>query len=288
MIAVTGANGKLGKQVIMKLLSFYPAEKIVGLARNPQDAGDLIKLGVQIKQADYDKPETVSAALFGIKKLLLISAVIPSERFRQHKAVIDAAHQAGVNLIAYTSQLRADTSSFSLAKSHRETESYIKKSGMAYTILRNGWYIENHTDNLNKAVQHGVLLGSSGKGRFSSASREEYAEAAAVVLSQDGHIGKVYELAGSDAYTMSELADQVSELIGKKIDYLNLSYHDLKQVLLSVNIPEMIADVVIEADKLSQEGELFSDSNDLSILLGRKTLPIQQVIINEIKQKRLG
>ncbi|WP_267371391.1 MULTISPECIES: SDR family oxidoreductase [unclassified Pantoea] len=216
MIAVTGANGKLGKQVIMKLLSFYPAEKIVGLARNPQDAGDLIKLGVQIKQADYDKPETVSVALFGIKKLLLISAVIPSERFRQHKSVIDAARQAGVSLIAYTSQLRADTSSFSLAKSHRETESYIKKSGMAYTILRNGWYIENHTDNLNKAVQHGVLLGSSGKGRFSSASREEYAEAAAVVLSQDGHIGKVYELAGSDAYTMSELADQVSELIGKK------------------------------------------------------------------------
>jgi len=171
MIAVTGANGKLGKQVIMKLLSFYPAEKIVGLARNPQDAGDLIKLGVQIKQADYDKPETVSAALFGIKKLLLISAVIPSERFRQHKSVIDAARQAGVSLIAYTSQLRADTSAFSLAKSHRETESYIKQSGMVYTILRNGWYIENHTENLNKALQHGVLLGSSGKGRFSSATR---------------------------------------------------------------------------------------------------------------------
>ncbi|WP_058957639.1 SDR family oxidoreductase [uncultured Pantoea sp.] len=286
MIAVTGANGKLGKQVIMKLLSFYPAEKIVGLARNPQDAGDLIKLGVQIKQADYDKPETVSAALFGIKKLLLISAVIPSERFRQHKSVIDAARQAGVSLIAYTSQLRADTSAFSLAKSHRETESYIKQSGMVYTILRNGWYIENHTENLNKALQHGVLLGSSGKGRFSSATRGDYAEAAAVVLTQAGHSGKVYELAGSDSYSMPELASQLSELSGKKIDYLNLSYYDLKQVLLSVNIPEMIADVVIEADKLSQEGELFSDSNDLSILLGRKTLSIQQVIINEIKQRQ--
>jgi len=286
MIAVTGANGKLGKQVIMNLLSFYPAEKIVGLARNPQDAGDLIKLGVQIKQADYDKPETVSAALFGIKKLLLISAVIPSERFRQHKSVIDAARQAGVSLIAYTSQLRADTSAFSLAKSHRETESYIKQSGMVYTILRNGWYIENHTENLNKALQHGVLLGSSGKGRFSSATRGDYAEAAAVVLTQAGHSGKVYELAGSDSYSMPELASQLSELSGKKIDYLNLSYYDLKQVLLSVNIPEMIADVVIEADKLSQEGELFSDSNDLSILLGRKTLSIQQVIINEIKQRQ--
>jgi len=288
MIAVTGANGKLGKQVIMKLLSFYPAEKIVGLARNPQDAGDLIKLGIQIKQADYDKPETVSAALFGIKKLLLISAVIPSERFRQHKSVIDAARQAGVSLIAYTSQLRADTSAFSLAKSHRETESYIKQSGMVYTILRNGWYIENHTENLNKALQHGVLLGSSGKGRFSSATRGDYAEAAAVILTQAGHSGKVYELVGSDAYTMSELASQLSELSGKKIDYLNLSYYDLKQVLLSVNIPEMIADVVIEADKLSQLDELYSDSNDLSILLGRKTLSIQQVIINEIKQKRPG
>lgn len=283
MIAVTGANGNLGKQVIMKLLSFYPAEKIVGLARNPQDAGDLVELGIQIKQADYDKPETLSAALFGIEKLLLISAVIPSERFRQHKAVIDAARQADVSLIVYTSQLRADTSALSLAKSHRETESYIKQSGMVYTILRNGWYIENHTENLNKAVKHGVLLGSSGKGRFSSASREDYAEAAAVVLSQEGHFGKVYELAGSNAYSMPELADQLSELCGKKIDYLNLSYYDLKQVLLSVNIPEMIADVIVEADKLSQDGELFSDSNDLSNLIGRKTLSIHQAIINGIK-----
>lgn len=157
---------------------------------------------------------------------------------------------------------------------------------MVYTILRNGWYIENHTENLNKALQHGVLLGSSGKGRFSSATRGDYAEAAAVVLTQAGHSGKVYELAGSDSYSMPELASQLSELSGKKIDYLNLSYYDLKQVLLSVNIPEMIADVVIEADKLSQEGELFSDSNDLSILLGRKTLSIQQVIINEIKQRQ--
>ncbi|UYK96280.1 SDR family oxidoreductase [Pantoea stewartii] len=284
MIAVTGVTGKLGRQVIMKLLSFYPAEKIVGLARNPQDAGDLIELGVQIKQADYDKPETVLAALSGIEKLLLISAVIPSERLRQHQAVIDAARQAGVRLIAYTSQLRADTSALSLAKSHRETESYIKQSGIAYTILRNGWYIENHTDNLNKALQHGVILGSSGEGRFSSASREDYAEAAAVVLSEDGHSGKVYELAGSNAYSMPELADELSELCGKKIDYLNLSYYDLKQVLLSVHIPEMIADVVIEADKLSQEGELYSDSNDLSILIGRKTVSVHQAIINEMSK----
>ncbi|WP_336717748.1 SDR family oxidoreductase [Pantoea ananatis] len=285
MIAVTGATGNLGKQVIMKLLNFYPVEKIVGLARNPQDAVELMKLGIKIKQADYDKPETLSAALLGIEKLLLISAVIPAERFRQHQTVIDSARLAGVNLIAYTSQLRADTSALSLAKSHRETENYIKQSGMAYTILRNGWYIENHTENLYKAVQHGVLLGSSGKGRFSSASRRDYAEAAALVLSQDGHSGKIYELAGSYSYSMPELADKLSELSGKRIDYLNLSYYDLKQVLLSVNIPEMIADVVIEADKLSQEGELFSDSNDLSNLIGRKTLPVHQAIINGMQKK---
>ncbi|MDI6539634.1 SDR family oxidoreductase [Pantoea ananatis] len=285
MIAVTGATGNLGKQVIMKLLNFYPVEKIVGLARNPQDAVELMKLGIKIKQADYDKPETLSAALLGIEKLLLISAVIPAERFRQHQTVIDSARLAGVNLIAYTSQLRADTSALSLAKSHRETENYIKQSGMAYTILRNGWYIENHTENLYKAVQHGVLLGSSGKGRFSSASRRDYAEAAALVLSQDGHSGKIYELAGSYSYSMPELADKLSELSGKRIDYLNLSYYDLKQVLLSVNIPEMIADVVIEADKLSQKGELFSDSNDLSNLIGRKTLPVHQAIINGMQKK---
>lgn len=238
-----------------------------------------------MREADYDKPETLLAALSGVEKLLLISAVVPSERLRQHQAVIDAAQQAGVTLMAYTSQLRADTSRLSLAKSHRETESYIKQSGMAYTILRNGWYIENHTENLYKALQHGVLLGSSGKGRFSAASREDYAEAAAVVLSQEGHVGKIYELAGDESYCMADLAHKLSELSGKKIDYLNLSSYDLKQVLLSVNIPEMIADVVIEADKQSQEGELFSDCKDLSALIGRKTLPVHQAVVNGMQKK---
>lgn len=154
--------------------------------RDPQKSVDLRDLGVEVRNADYDRPETLLDAFTGIEKLLLISAVVPGERFRQHKAVIDAAKQAGVELVGYTSVLRADTSTMLLAAEHKRTEDYLKETGLTFVFLRNGWYLENHTGGLAATLVHGSIMGCSGHGRFASASRSDYAEAAITVLTERG------------------------------------------------------------------------------------------------------
>lgn len=206
MIAITGASGKLGQLVVKELLQTIPAAQIVAAVRSPQKADDLRALGVQVREADYDRPETLTEAFRDVEKVLLISGVEPEGRVRQHKAVIDAAKQTGVKSVAYTSILRAATSSLILANSHKETEEYLKNSGLEFVLLRNGWYLENHTEALAPALAHGAVIGSSGQGRFASAARADYATAAAMVLTQPGHANKTYELAGDQSYSMSEFA----------------------------------------------------------------------------------
>jgi NAD(P)H dehydrogenase (quinone) len=278
MIGITGANGKLGRLVIEGLLKIVPATQIVATVRNPVKASGLRALGVQVREGDYDRPETLQEAFNGVEKLLLISAVQPGDRFRQHRAAIDAAKRAGVKLIAYTSLLQANTSTLFLAREHLQTEQYLKSSGMDLVLLRNGWYVENHTEALASALSHSVIVGSAGQGRFASASRADYAGAAVMVLTQPDHAGKTYELAGDHAYSMSELAEEVSKHAGRKIAYNNLPPSEYESMLLGLGLPKMVFDVVLDADAKSSKGELNSASDDLSILLGRKTTPLAHSI----------
>lgn len=278
MIAITGANGNLGQLVVKGLLQGNPATRIVAAVRNPEKANDLRALGVQVREADYDRPETLVKAFKGVEKLLLISAVQPGERLRQHKAVIDAAKRAGVKLIAYTSMLRADTSSLILAGEHRETEAYLKRSGIAFVLLRNGWYLENATGALAPALAQGAIIGSAGQGRFASASRADYAGAAITVLTQPGHANKTYELAGDHAFSMYEFAEEVSRQAGRAIVYNNLPPAEYEAALLGFGLPKIIVDVVVDADVKSSKGELDSTSRDLSELLGRNTTPFSDAI----------
>jgi NAD(P)H dehydrogenase (quinone) len=277
-IAVTGANGNLGQLVVHGLLKHVPADRIVATVRNPEKAEALHALGVHVREADYDRPDTLVEAFEGVEKVLLISAVVPGERLRQHKAVIDAAKMAGMERVAYTSILRADTSSLILAAEHKATEEYLKSSGLEYTLLRNGWYLENNTGALGAALTHGAIIGSAGAGRFASASRADYASAAVAVLTQDGHIGKTYELAGDDAFSMSEFAEEVSKQVGRPIAYNNLSPSDYEAALLGFGLPKIVVDVVVDADLKSQKGELDSSSRDLSILIGRSTTRLAAAI----------
>jgi NAD(P)H dehydrogenase (quinone) len=278
MIAITGANGKLGQLVVKGLLQVVPATQIVAAVRNPQKADGLRALGVQVREADYDRPETLAEAFKGVEKLLLISAVEPGERFRQHRAVIDAAKQTGVRLIAYTSLLRADTSGLILAAEHKQTEEYMKSSGVDFVLLRNGWYLENHTEALAPALANAAINGSAGQGRFASASRADYAGAAVTVLTQPGHANRTYELAGDHSYSMAELAEKVSKQAGRQIVYNDLPQSDYEAALLSFGLPRMIVDVVIDADVKSTQGALDSASRDLSRLLGRNTTPLSDAI----------
>jgi NAD(P)H dehydrogenase (quinone) len=278
MIAITGANGNLGQVAVRGLLKHLPANQVIAAVRDPLKVPELRALGVQVRRADYDDPETLAEAFAGVESVLLISAVVPGQRLRQHASVIDAAKHAGVKLIAYTSMLRADTSSLKLAAEHKATEAYLTASGMDFVLLRNGWYLENHTGALAPALAQGMIIGSAGGGRFASASREDYAEAAVAVLTQPGHVNKIYELAGDHAFSMSEFADEVSRLAGRPVVYKNLPATDYKTTLLGLGLPEMIVDVVVDADVKSAKGELDSSSRDLSRLLGRKTTHFSDAI----------
>ena len=283
MIAVTGANGHLGKLVIQGLLRDNKADQIVAAVRTPSKAGGLSELGVAVREADYDLPETLISMFQGVDKVLLISAVEPGRRLRQHTAVIDAAKKTGVTLLAYTSILRADTSTLSLAKEHEQTETVLKSSGLQYVLLRNGWYLENHTAAIPSALQHGALIGSSNNGRFASASRADYADAAVKVLVEEGHDGKTYELAGDESFDMEQFATELSRQAGRDVPYNNLSAEGYRGVLLGLGLPQMLVDVVVDADSKAQDGELDSTSKDLSQLIGRPTTTLPQAVSAVLK-----
>jgi NAD(P)H dehydrogenase (quinone) len=282
MIAVTGATGQLGRLVIDALLKTVPAAQIVAAVRNTAKAQDLAALGVQVREADYTKPATLVAAFDGVNQLLLVSSSEVGQRVAQHRAVIDAAKTAGVTLIAYTSLLYADTSPLALAAEHKETEALLAASGIPAVVLRNGWYTENHTASLAPALAHGVVLGSAGQGRFSTAAREDYAQAAAVVLTTDGHAGKTYELAGDTAYTLEELAQAFATASGKAVAYQDLPEADFTAALVQVGLPQGFAAILADSDIGAAKGALFNDARQLSTLIGRPTTPLATVVVDAL------
>ncbi|MBS0371715.1 MAG: SDR family oxidoreductase [Proteobacteria bacterium] len=278
MIVVTGASGQLGRLVIENLLQTVPAAQIVAAVRTPAKVADLAARGVQVREADYNRPETLDAAFAGADKLLLISSSEVGSRLPQHRAVIDAAKRAKVGLIAYTSLLRADTTPLPLGAEHRATEQLIAEAGLPAVILRNGWYTENYLASIPPALQYGVVLGSAGEGRIASAARADYAAAAAAVLTRDGQAGKVYELAGDESYTLAELAAEIARQSGKAVAYQNLPEADFKAALLGAGLPEGLAALLAESDIGASKGGLFDDSHQLSQLIGRPTAGLAALV----------
>ncbi|MDJ0088047.1 SDR family oxidoreductase [Pantoea allii] len=278
MIAVTGATGQLGRLVIEALRKKIAADHIVATVRSPAKAGDLAALGVVVREADYNKPETLAAAFKGVDKVLLISGSEVGQREAQHRAVIDAAKAAGVKFIAYTSLLHTDTSPLSLGIEHRATEAMLAASGMPYALLRNGWYTENYAASIAPALAHHVFLGAAGEGRISSAARQDYAEAAAEVMVRDDQAGKVYELAGDNSYTLAEFAAEISAQSGEKVDYVNLPQAEFAAALKAAGLPAPLADLLADSDVGVAQGGLFDDSRTLSQLIGRPTTAYQDVI----------
>ncbi|WP_318376725.1 SDR family oxidoreductase [Enterobacter sp.] len=274
MIAITGATGQLGQLAVAALQKTVPASQIVAIVRNPAKADALAQQGVVVRQADYGDEAALTRALEGVEKLLLISSSEVGQRTAQHRNVINAAKAAGVSFIAYTSLLHADTSPLGLAAEHIETEKLLAASGIPYALLRNGWYSENYLASAPPALAHGVFIGAAGDGKIASATREDYAAAAAKVVSEDGHAGKVYELAGDQAWTLSELAAELSAQSGKNVVYQNLSEADFAAALRSVGLPDAFASLLADSDTGASKGGLFDDSHTLSKLIGRPTTPI--------------
>ncbi|RSV40091.1 SDR family NAD(P)-dependent oxidoreductase [Sphingomonas sp. ABOLE] len=276
MYAVTGASGQLGRLVIESLLGKVAPSEIVALARTPERVADLAAKGVTVRAFDYDAAETLAPGLAGVTRLLLISGNAIGSRVPQHKAVIDAAKTAGVQLIAYTSLLRAQTSPMQMAVEHKATEELLAASGVPAALLRNGWYTENYLMSAGPAIAHGVLIGSAGEGLVSGAGRADYAEAAAVVLAR-GQAG-IFELAGDSGFTHAELAAALAEASGKPVAYQDVPEADYAKALEGAGLPGPFAAILADSDARVADGALFDESKTLSGLIGRPTTPWRETI----------
>ncbi|WP_424926450.1 SDR family oxidoreductase [Amaricoccus tamworthensis] len=274
-IAITGATGQLGRLVVANLKTAENSEDVVALVR---DTGKAADLGVEARRFDYDAPETLAPALAGVETLLLISGSEVGRRGPQHRAVIDAAKAAGVEHIVYTSLLRADTNTLGLAAEHAETEEALAASGIAHTILRNGWYTENYTGGLASAVEHKALIGAVQDGRISAATRADYAAAAAMVLLNTELRGRTYELSGDESFTLTDLAAALSKEVGETIPYVDMPKDDYCAALVKAGLPEGLAEFLAHCDEEAAKGALFDEGNELSRLIGRPTTPLAEAV----------
>lgn len=286
MIAVTGATGHLGRLVITSLLRSTPASSLIAIVRNPGKAADLAAKGVQVRQADYNDRAALDKALSGVNQLLLISSSEVGQRSVQHSNVVAAAVSQKVKLIVYTSLLHADTSPLTLAPEHLETEAQVKATGIPYVILRNGWYTENYTASLPSALAHGVVLGSAGNGRVSSATRADYADAAAKAVTGKSETNRTYELAGDEAYTLAELAAEISRQTGKTIPYKDLPPAEYTAILRQAGLPDWLCEGFPAWDQAVSTGALYDASRELSRLIGRPTTPLSVAVKDALAQSK--
>jgi len=274
-ILITGATGQLGRLTIDSLLTRgADPQTIIAGARDVSKAADLADRGIRVVALDYDDTASVSAALAGVDSVLLISGSEVGRRTPQHKAVIDAAKAAGVSKLVYTSAPKATTSDLILAPEHKATEELIAASGVPAVILRNNWYTENYAGSAAQAAETGVLAASVGEGRVASASRRDFADAAAVVLLEDGHIGEVYELAGDAAWDFSELAAAIGEVAGRPVEYRALSTDEHTAQLAAAGLDEGTIGFVTGLDAGIRGGALADTDGTLARLIGRPTTPL--------------
>ncbi|HEX3752147.1 MAG TPA: SDR family oxidoreductase [Streptosporangiaceae bacterium] len=276
-IAVTGATGQFGRHAIESLLDRgVPADQIVAIGRDQAKLDQLLDLGVTVRRADYGDPASLRAAFAGVDRLLFVSGSEVGQRIPQHQAVVDAALEAGVGLVAYTSAPKADTSDMVLAEEHRVTERALIASGVPYVFLRNGWYIENYTDRLPVFLEHG-LIGAAGDGLISVATRADLAEAAAAALTGDGHQGRVYEL-GGQSFTLAVLAAEIARQSGRDVRYTDLPEDAYAKALEDAGLPAPAPAMLADSDRAASQGALYVEGNDLEQLLGRPVTPWPEVV----------
>jgi NAD(P)H dehydrogenase (quinone) len=274
-LLVTGANGRLGRLVIDHLLSLVPPARIVATVRHEQTAASLQRRGIEVRIADYTNPDTLDTAFAGIDRLLLISSNAREHRVAQHHHVIAAALRNHVRLLAYTSVLHADRSPLGLAQDHRETEAILRASPLQWVVLRNGWYTENYTAAVPASLAHGMLAGCASDGRIASAARADYAAAAAAILASDAdHSGSIFELAGDDAYTLTDFAGEITRQSHRPVAYVNMSQDDYRARLLAAGFPPPVAALIADSDAAAARGALYDDRRQLRALIGRPTTPM--------------
>ncbi|MFF1919167.1 SDR family oxidoreductase [Streptomyces sp. NPDC058221] len=277
-IVVTGATGALGRLVVEQLLTTVPASDIAAVVRDKEKAAGLAARGVELRIADYSRPETLTGAFRSGDRVLLISGNEVGSRVPQHTAVIEAARAAGVAQLAYTGILGGPDADVVLADEHKATEQLILDSGLPYTFLRNGWYTENYTENLAPVLEHGAVVANAGDGRIASATRADYAAAAAAVLTGEGHLGKAYELGGDVAWSLAEYAAEVAKASGREIVHNDVPAAVHQEILVGAGLPEGFAAILVDVDEGVRRGLLAGTSGDLARLIGRPTTPLAETV----------
>ncbi|MFD0048112.1 SDR family oxidoreductase [Actinomycetes bacterium NPDC127524] len=284
-ILVTGATGKLGSKVVESLLKSIPASDLAVSVRNPEKAEGLRARGVEIRQGDFDRPETLDKAFSGIDRLLLISADGDNEtRIHQHTNAVKAAERAGVKFIAYTSIANATESKNLMAPPHVATEAAIIKTGIPYSFLRNNWYLENEIGSIQGAMAGAPWVTSAGEGKVGWALQQDYADAAAAVLVGDGHENTVYELSGP-LLTQEEMVSALSKVLDKEIPVQQVSDEKYAEIMKGLGLPDFVIPIVVGIQESIRNGSLDVESNDFEKVLGRPVTPINEALTQLVHAK---
>ncbi|WP_417898137.1 SDR family oxidoreductase [Bacillus haimaensis] len=283
-LLVTGATGKLGSKVVEALLETVPADQLAVSVRNPEKAEGLRARGVEVRQGDFDQPETLDAAFAGIDRLLIISADGDNEaRIRQHTNAVAAAERAQVKFIAYTSIGNARDSKMFLAPPHQAAEEAILKTGIPYSFLRNNWYLENEIPSIQGVMAGAPWVTSAGTGKIGWALQQEYAEAAAIVLAGNGHENTVYELSGK-LLTQEEFAAALGTVLGKEVAVQQVDDETYAEIMKGAGVPEFLLPFLVAIQQGIREGELEVESNDFEKLLGRPATPVNEALSQLVNQ----
>lgn len=272
--AITGVTGHCGQNAIKELVKLIPATDVVALARNTKKAETMVPAGVEVRSGDYTDESGLENSLKGIDKLLFISSQPggPVARLTQHQNVIEAAKNAGVKYIAYTSFPHVDTATAPLASDHKQTEQMIKDSGMKYSFLRNNWYLENEAASLKGAAEGQDFVYSAGDGKAGWALESEYSEAAAKVLATD-NAKSIYEFAGASR-TYQDLANAIDA----DFKISSLSASEYQQVLTAAGLDEGTVGIIISIQDLIKDGNLAEQTTDLADVLGRPLTPLTEAV----------
>lgn len=279
MIIVTGATGHYGKAAIDFLLKKLQPGEVAALVRDPKKAEYLAEKKISVRRGDYNDYDSLVTAFERVEKVLFVSSSDLEDRVGQHRNVINAAKQAGVQHIVYTSSpQKTEEPYFRPGLDHKETEKLLQDSGIAYTILRNSFYFETLPMMIGDALQTGKIFYPAGDGELSDASRGEMAEAAANVLTSSGHENKIYEIGSNDSFSLRDVADALGELSGKKVEYVDIPLEAMKAELEKNQTPAETIGIISGIANAVKYNELNNPSPDLERLLGRKLIALREFL----------
>ncbi len=282
-LLVTGATGKLGRLVLDELLAsgkVSPAN-IIATSRDTEKLADYAAKGVQTRTASFDDPASLDAAFAGADRILIISTDAldePGKRLRQHLAAVAAAQKAGAKHILYTSMPNPETSVIPFAPDHLGTENAIKATGIAYTILRNGWYMENLFLALPHAVAEGKWYSASGEGKIAHIAREDIAKATAAALASGSTESATYTLTGETKHTVDEIAVTVSKITGKPLEVVHVTDEQLAGGLKAAGLPDFFIPVIVSFDTNTREGHIAMVTGDAATLSGKKLTTLEDFL----------